>query len=85
MVFDIHRGAWDQELLRALDLPRSLFAQAVRSSGVIGETDPALFGRAIPISGIAGDQQAALFGQTCFDEGEAKKREAAERLDRLGY
>ena len=72
MVFDIHRGAWDDELLRALDLPRSLFATAVRSSGVIGETDPAHFGAAVPISGIAGDQQAALFGQTCFEAGEAK-------------
>jgi len=72
MVFDIHRGAWDDELLRALDLPRALFATAVRSSGVVGDTDPAHFGKAIPIGGIAGDQQAALFGQTCFDAGEAK-------------
>jgi len=37
MVFDIHRGAWDEDLLRALDLPRSLFGTAVRSSGIIGE------------------------------------------------
>ena len=72
MVFDIHRGAWDEDLLRALDLPRSLFATAVRSSGVIGETDAAHFGSAIPVSGIAGDQQAALFGQACFEAGEAK-------------
>ena len=72
MVFDIHRGAWDDELLRALDLPRALLATTVRSSGVVGDTDPAHFGKAIPISGVAGDQQAALFGQTCFDAGEAK-------------
>ena len=72
MVFDIHRAAWDDELLRALDLPRALFATTVRSSGVVGDTDPAHFGKAIPISGIAGDQQAALFGQTCFAAGEAK-------------
>jgi glycerol kinase len=72
MVFDIHRGAWDNELLQALDLPRALLPSPVRSSGVVGETDREHFGRAIPISGIAGDQQAALFGQTCFDVGEAK-------------
>jgi glycerol kinase len=72
MVFDIHHGAWDDDLLRALDLPRALFAAPVRSSGIVGETEPAHFGRAIPISGIAGDQQAALFGQACFDVGEAK-------------
>jgi glycerol kinase len=72
MAFDIHRGAWDEELLRALGLPRAIFPAVVRSSGVIGETDAAHFGSPIPISGIAGDQQAALFGQTCFDAGEAK-------------
>ena len=72
MVYDIHRGVWDDELLGALDLPRALFPSVVRSSGMIAETDPAHFGKAIPISGIAGDQQAALFGQTCFDAGEAK-------------
>jgi glycerol kinase len=72
MAFDIHRRAWDEELLAALDLPRSLFPSPVRSSGVVGETDNATFGRAIPISGIAGDQQAALFGQACFEPGEAK-------------
>ena len=72
MVFDIHRAAWDDELLAALELPRSLFPSPVRCSGVVAETDPAHFGAAIPIAGLAGDQQAALFGQTCFTAGEAK-------------
>jgi glycerol kinase len=72
MVFDIHRAAWDDELLAALDLPRSLLPSPVRCSGVVAETDPAVFGAAIPIAGLAGDQQAALFGQACFGAGEAK-------------
>jgi glycerol kinase len=72
MVFDIHRAAWDDELLAALDLPRSLLASPVPCSGVVAETDPAAFGAAIPIAGLAGDQQAALFGQACFGPGEAK-------------
>ena len=72
MVFDIHRQRWDDELLAALDLPRAMFAKAVRSKGIVGETDRAHFGAALPIAGIAGDQQAALFGQTCFAPGEAK-------------
>jgi len=72
MVFDIHRRRWDDELLAILDLPRALFAKAVPSKGVVGETDPTHFGAALPIAGIAGDQQAALFGQTCFAPGEAK-------------
>jgi len=72
MVFDIHRAAWDDELLAALDLPRSLFPSPVRCSGVVAETEPAVFGAAVPIAGLAGDQQAALFGQGCFAAGEAK-------------
>ncbi|MDQ6858410.1 MAG: glycerol kinase GlpK [Chloroflexota bacterium] len=72
MVFDIHRGAWDGELLGALDLSAALLPALVRSSGVVAETDPDHFGTAIPIAGLAGDQQAALFGQACFDAGAAK-------------
>jgi glycerol kinase len=72
MVFDIHRGAWDDDLLALLEIPRSMMAEPVRSSGVVAEADARHFGAAVPISGIAGDQQAALFGQTCFAAGEAK-------------
>ena len=72
MLFDIHRGAWDDELLRALDIPRAMLPTVVRSSGVIAETDASIFGSPIAITGVAGDQQCALFGQTCFAAGEAK-------------
>ena len=72
MVFDIHRAAWDDELLVALDLPRAMLPSPVRSSGVVAETGAEHFGTAIPIAGLAGDQQAALFGQACFSAGEAK-------------
>ncbi len=72
MVFDIHRQAWDDDLLALLGIPRSMMAAPVRSSGVVAETDPKHFGAPVPIAGIAGDQQAALFGQMCFAPGEAK-------------
>ena len=72
MLFDIHRRDWDADLLGQLGIPRAMLPAVVRSSGVLGETDPTHFGRAIPIGGVAGDQQAALFGQTCFMAGEAK-------------
>ena len=72
MVFDIHRAAWDDELLAALDLPRALLPAPVRCSGVVAETAAAVFGTGIPIAGLAGDQQAALFGQGCFAPGQAK-------------
>ncbi|HEX9267525.1 MAG TPA: glycerol kinase GlpK [Candidatus Limnocylindria bacterium] len=72
LVFDIHRRAWDDDLLGLLGIPRSMMAAPVPSSGVVGETDVRHFGAPVPIAGIAGDQQAALFGQTCFVAGEAK-------------
>lgn len=70
MLYDIHKGCWDETLLRALDIPKELLPQVVECSGVVGYTDVA--GARVPISGMAGDQQAALFGQTCFSPGEAK-------------
>jgi len=72
LLFDIHRLAWDDELLAAMDVPRALLPEVRSSSEVVGETEPELFGAPIPIAGIAGDQQAATFGQACFTPGAAK-------------
>jgi len=69
---DIHRLAWDDELLRVLRVPRDVLPEICSSSGVLGETDRDVLGATIPISGIAGDQQAALFGQQCVQPGMVK-------------
>ena len=72
MLFNIHTGDWDDELLSVLKVPREVLPQVRSSSEVYGEADASLVGRKVPIAGIAGDQQAALFGQTCFSRGLAK-------------
>ncbi len=72
LLFNIHEGDWDDELLALLKVPRSLLPEVVDSSGVCGETESALLGGPIPIAGIAGDQQAALFGQQCTAPGMVK-------------
>lgn len=72
LLYDIHRGQWDDELCRLLGVPASLLPEVRDSSGDFGETDPELFGRAIPVKGIAGDQQAATVGQACFLPGMMK-------------
>ena len=72
LLFDIRRLAWDDELLRLVDVPRAVLPEVRPTSGVFGETDPELFGRSIPIAALAGDQQAATFGQAAFRPGEAK-------------
>src|SRR6202049_2777506 len=71
MLFNIHTREWDDELLRALHVPRSMLPAAKSSSEVYGKaTVSTLAG--IPIAGIAGDQQAALFGQMCSKPGMVK-------------
>jgi glycerol kinase len=72
LLFDIHDGRWDDQLLRLLGVPKSVLPQVFDSSAAFGLTDPELFGAAIPIYGIAGDQQAALIGQACFAPGMLK-------------
>ena len=72
MLFNINTLDWDEDILKELDIPRSMLPKPMPSSCVYGHTDASFFGGEIPISGAAGDQQAALFGQTCFHEGEAK-------------
>ena len=72
MLFDIHRGEWDADLLALLDIPASLLPEVRDCAALFGETEPELFGGAIPIRGIAGDQQAATIGQACFSPGMLK-------------
>ena len=72
MLFNIHTLDWDDELLRLLNIPRSILPNIVSSSGVVGTTSCEGLPAGIPIAGIAGDQQAALFGQACHQPGMAK-------------
>ena len=72
MLFNIHRCEWDEELLRLLEIPRSLLPEVRASSEVYSEVTTTLGLGSIPIAGIAGDQQASLFGQRCTSPGLAK-------------
>jgi glycerol kinase len=72
MMYDIHAGAWDDELLGLLDVPRAMLPDVRASSEVYGHTRAAPFDHPVPIAGIAGDQQAALFGQMCTSPGLGK-------------
>ncbi|ACO47677.1 glycerol kinase GlpK [Deinococcus deserti] len=72
LLYNIHTGEWDDELLRILDVPREVLPRVCSSSEVYGETAEGLLGARIRIAGIAGDQQAATFGQACLERGMAK-------------
>ncbi|OYD77376.1 UNVERIFIED_ORG: glycerol kinase [Burkholderia sp. CF145] len=72
MLFNIHTLQWDDELLDALDIPRSMLPEVRPSSEVYGPTKTTVFASKIPLAGIAGDQHAALFGQMCTRSGMVK-------------
>ncbi len=72
MLFNIHTGAWDPDLLKLFNIPAEVLPDVKISSDTFGETQPELFGRSIPICGVAGDQQSAAFGQGCVSPGMTK-------------
>ena len=72
LLYNIHEGKWDEELLEILDIPREILPEVKNSSEVYGDCSKDVCSTEIPISGIAGDQQAALFGQSCFEKGMGK-------------
>ncbi|MGH7232759.1 MAG: glycerol kinase GlpK [Nitrospiraceae bacterium] len=72
MLFNIHTGTWDEDLLHLFRIPASLLPEVRSSSEVYGAitTTPEL--KEVPVAGLAGDQQAALLGQACFTPGLTK-------------
>ncbi len=72
MLYNIHDGCWDQELLDLFGIPASMMPEVRPSSGFFGETSYPGIPAGIPLCGVAGDQQASLFGQCCFTSGQAK-------------
>jgi glycerol kinase len=66
MLMNLKTLDWDDEILRAMGIPRAILPQIMSSSEVYG------YAAETPVAGDLGDQQAALFGQTCFSAGEAK-------------
>jgi glycerol kinase len=72
LLFNIHTGQWDEEMLRLFGIPRPILPEVRASSGSFGEIADPAFPYRMPICGVAGDQQAALFGQACFEPGITK-------------
>ncbi|MCD0453458.1 glycerol kinase GlpK [Actinocorallia sp. API 0066] len=70
LLMDLRTLDWDDGVLAALDIPRSLLPEIRSSAEVYGTARGVLEG--VPIAAALGDQQAALFGQTCFGVGDAK-------------
>ena len=72
MFLDLATLAWNDDILAAFGVPKSMLPQVRSSSEVYGVAEASSFLREVPIAGILGDQQAATFGQAAFHAGEAK-------------
>lgn len=72
MFMDLTTLEWDDDILAAFDVPKSILPAIKSSSEIYGYAHGSSLLREVPIAGILGDQQAATFGQAAFDQGEAK-------------
>ncbi len=72
LLFNIHTGTWDDELLDLLDIPRAILPEVHPSAQVYGEVTASAEIKGVPIGSIVGDQQAATMGQLCTEPGLAK-------------
>jgi len=72
LIYNIHTREWDEELLKILDIPKTILPAVKDSSDDFGVASEKILGNAIPICGVAGDQQAATFGQVCLQPGTIK-------------
>lgn len=72
LLLDIHKGVWDAELAKLLNVPQSLLPKVVDCSGLLGIATADILGAPVPVLGMAGDQQAATVGQACIKPGMVK-------------
>lgn len=72
LLFNINSLKWDEELIKILNIPKSILPAVISSSEFVGNVSKNILGFEIPITAIAGDQQASLFGQMCLNEGDVK-------------
>jgi glycerol kinase len=72
LLMDLRTLDWDDQLIAAFNIPKSLLPEICSSSEVLGVVSETSLLRGVTISGMLGDQQAATFGQAAFNKGESK-------------
>jgi len=72
LIFNITKNIWDDELLKKLNIPKSILPKVKNSADFFGTTSKKIIGEEISINAVLGDQQAAAIGQVCFEKGEVK-------------
>jgi glycerol kinase len=72
LMFNINSNKWDDEILKKLNIPKSILPEVKNSADFFGTTSKKIIGEKISINAVLGDQQAAAVGQTCFKKGSVK-------------
>jgi len=72
MLYNIHTGTWDRELLELFGVPEQMLPQLRPSSEIYGVTRTPFLPVGVPLASRVGDQQAAMFGQRCIAPGMVK-------------
>jgi len=72
LMFNINSNKWDNEILKKLNIPKSILPEVKNSADNFGTTSKKIIGEEIPINAVLGDQQAAAVGQACFEKGTVK-------------
>ena len=72
MMFNINTNKWDDEILKKLNIPKSILPSVKNSADDFGTTSKKIIGEEISINAVLGDQQAAAVGQACFNKGSVK-------------
>jgi glycerol kinase len=72
LIYDIGKGAWDDDMLRLFRVPRALLPEVRDTAAEYGASAPEHLGASIPIRALIGDQQSALIGQACVAQGMVK-------------
>ncbi len=72
MLYDIHAGQWDDELLAVFNIPRAMLPEVRSCSEMYGKIAAPSALEGVPLAGMIGDQQAATMGHVCTEPGLAK-------------
>ena len=72
LLFNLHAGRWDEELLRLFRVPAAVLPEIRDTAGIFAHVADGLPAAGAPVAALVGDQQAALFGQACLAPGTAK-------------
>jgi glycerol kinase len=72
MLYDIRKGAWDDDMLKLFNVPASILPEVRDTAADYGLTAPEHLGAPVPIRALIGDQQSALVGQACIAPGMVK-------------